>query len=226
VHLLRHPDGFVVGALTCSVALLLTSVAAADDYTRRIRPKDQAAAKAAVLHRADFGAVPITGGAAKVPHSDEKLCAYFDPKESDLVVTGEAMTVWQSAAFEVRSIVSLLARPSMVALDWKRSYVPPAFVRCMREVIQKSLGTHGKVISAKRLSYPKIGDRVSGIRLVMDVKQTSGAKIRMMLDALWVAQGRSEIVLMVTVPYAVRTAVRQTEIQLARLMASRLSLSA
>ena len=129
-------------------------------------------------------------------------------------------------AFEIRSIVSLLARPSMVMLDWKRSYVPETFVRCMRQVIQTSLAGHGKVISAKRVAYPKIGDRVAGIRLVMDVKQTSGAKIRMMLDALWVAQGRSEIVLMVTVPYAVRAEVKQTEVQLARLMASRLSLSA
>lgn len=226
MHLSTHPAGIAVGAFACTAALLLASVAAADDYTRRIRPKDQTAAKAAVLQKSDFGSLPVTGGATKVPHTDEKLCAYFDPKESDLVVTGEAMTVWRSAAFEVRSIVSLLARPSMVMLDWKRSYVPESFVRCMRQVIQTSLAGHGKVISAKRVAYPKIGDRVAGIRLVMDVKQTSGAKIRMLLDALWVAQGRSEIVLMVTVPYAVRAEVKQTEVQLARLMASRLSLSA
>src|SRR6476620_9303470 len=78
VHLPTHPAGFAVGALTCTVALLLVSVAAADDYTRRIRPKDQAAAKTAVLQKSDFGSLAVTGGATKVPHTDEKLCAFFD----------------------------------------------------------------------------------------------------------------------------------------------------
>jgi hypothetical protein len=226
VHLLKPAAGFALGTVACVVALAAASAAAADDYQRHFRPKDQAAAKAAVLHETDFGTVAVTGGPSTVPHTDEKLCSYFDPKESDLVVTGEAMTIWASPAFEVRSVVSMLATPRMVNLDWTRSYEPAAFVRCLRELIQKSLGSHGKVVSATRLSYPKIGDRAAGVRLVMDVKQASGGSVRMMLDSLWVAQGRTEIVLMVTVPYMARAAVKKTEVQLARLMASRLTLSA
>ena len=207
------------------IALFFTAVAAADDYTRKIVAGDQTAVNEAILKKADFGSLTVTGGKEKIPRSTEPLCPYFDPKEKDLVITGESMNVWRNPLFEMRSNVSMFRVPGMVALDWKRSYQPATFLRCMGERMQKSLGKRGKVVSSRRISFPTIGDRTFAMRIVMDVK-SGGAKARMMMDAVWVAQGRSEVVLLTTTRYDIREAIKPVEVRFLRLMASRLTLSA
>jgi hypothetical protein len=217
--------GVTVAALASILALAFAAVAAADDYTRKIVTGDQSAASEAILKKADFGQLTVTGGAEKIPRSSEPLCSYFNPKEKDLVITGEAMNVFRNSLFEMRSNVSMFRSPGMVALDWKRSYVPGTFLRCMGERMQKSLGKNGKVISSTRIAFPKIGDRTFAMRIVMDVV-AGGAKARMMMDAVWVAQGRSEVVLLTTTRYDLRGALKPVEVRFLRLMASRLTLSA
>ena len=207
------------------MTLVFAAAAAADDYTRKIVAGDQTAANEAILKKADFGKLAVTGGTEKIPRVSEPLCPYFNPKEKDLVITGEVMNVWRNPLFEMRSNVSMFKGAGMVALDWKRSYLPAKFVRCMGERMQQSLGKNGKVISSKRIPFPTIGDRTFAMRIVMDVV-AGGAKARMMMDAVWVAQGRSEVVLLTTTRYDVRDALKPVEIRFLRLMASRLTLSA
>ena len=212
-------------ALASVLALAFAAVAGADDYTRKIVAGDQTAVNDAILKKADFGSLTVTGGAEKIPHASEPLCPYFDPKERDLVITGEVMNVWRNPLFEMRSNVSMFRQPGMVALDWKRSYVPGTFLRCMGERMQQSLGKSGTVVSTTRIGFPKIGDRTFAMRIVMDVV-AGGAKARMMMDAVWVAQGRSEVVLLTTTRYDARQAIQSVEVRFLRLMASRLTLSA
>jgi hypothetical protein len=212
-------------AVASVLALAFTAVAAADDYTRKIVAGDQTAVNDAILKKADFGSLTVIGGTEKIPRTSEPLCPYFDPKERDLVITGEVMNVWRNPLFEMRSNVSMFKRAGMVALDWERSYLPGTFLRCMGERMQKSLGKNGKVVSSTRIDFPKIGDRTFAIRIVMDVV-SGGAKARMMMDAVWVAQGRSEVVLLTTTRYDVRQAIKPVEVRFLRLMASRLTLSA
>jgi len=215
----------LIAALVSLLALAFTAVAAADDYTRKIVAGDQSAVNDAILKKADFGTVTVAGGTEKIPRTSEPLCSYFNPKERDLVITGEVMNVWRNPLFEMRSNVSMFRRPGMVALDWKRSYLPGKFLRCMGERMQKSLGKNGKVVSSKRIDFPTIGDRTFAMRIVMDVT-SGGAKARMMMDAIWVAQGRSEVVLLTTTRYDAREAIKPVEVRFLRLMASRLTLSA
>ena len=207
------------------MTLVFAAAAAADDYTRKIVAGDQTAANDAILKKADFGKLTVTGGTEKIPRTSEPLCPYFDPKEKDLVITGEVMNVWRNPLFEMRSNVSMFKRPGMVALDWKRSYVPATFLRCMGERMQQSLGKNGKVVSSTRIAFPKIGDRTFAMRIVMDVV-AAGTKARMMMDAVWVAQGRSEVVLLTTTRYDIRNVIEPVEIRFLKLMASRLTLSA
>jgi hypothetical protein len=221
----RSRNGAGVAALASLLALVFAAVAGADDYTREIVTGDQTAVNHAILKKTDFGALTVTGGNEKIPRSTEPLCAYFDPKERDLVITGEVMNVWRSALFEMRSNVSMFKGPRMVSLDWKRSYRPATFLRCMGERMQKSLGKDGKVLSAKQIPYPKIGDRTFAMRIVMDV-ELGGGRTRMMMDAVWVAQGRSEVVLLTTTRYEMRQQIQPVEVRFLRLMASRLTLSA
>jgi hypothetical protein len=217
--------GVSVAALASILALAFAAVAAGDDYTRKIVAGDQSAANDAILKKADFGQLAVTGGTEKIPRSSEALCPYFDPKEKDLVITGEVMNVWRNSLFEMRSNVSMFKNAGMVALDWKRSYLPKTFLRCMGERLQQSLGKSGKVISSKQIAFPTIGDRTFALRVVMDVK-AGGTKARMMMDAVWVAQGRSEVVLMTTTRYDLRGVVKPVEVRFLKLMASRLTLSA
>ena len=217
--------GATVAALASVLALAFAAVAGADDYTRKIVASDQTAVNDAILKKADFGQLTVTGGTEKIPRTTEPLCPYFNPKERDLVITGEVMNVWRNSLFEMRSNVSMFQRPAMVALDWKRSYQPATFLRCMGERMQQSLGKNGKVISSKRIAFPTIGDRTFAMRIVMDVI-AGGTKARMMMDAIWVAQGRSEVVLLTTTRYDMREALKPVEVRFLRLMASRLTLSA
>jgi len=217
--------GVAVAALASVLALAFAAVAAADDYTRKIVAGDQTAVNEAILKKSDFGSLGVTGGSEKIPRTSEPLCPYFNPKEKDLVITGEVMNVWRNPLFEMRSNVSMFRRAGMVALDWKRSYLPAKFLRCMGERMQQSLGKNGKVVSSTRIPFPTIGDRTFAMRIVMDVV-AGGSKTRMMMDAVWVAQGRSEVVLLTTSRYDVRDALKSVEVRFLRLMASRVTLSA
>jgi len=221
----RPLTGVAVAALASVLALAFAAAAAADDYTRKIVAGDQTAVNDAILKKGDFGQLTVTGGAEKIPRTSGPLCPYFDPKERDLVITGEVMNVWRNPLFEMRSNVSMFRQPGMVATDWKRSYLPAKFLRCMGERMQQSLGKNGKVISSNRIPFPTIGDRTFAMRIVMDVV-AGGAKARMMMDAVWVAQGRTEVVLLTTTRYDARDALKPVEIRFLRLMASRLTLSA
>ena len=81
----------LIAALVSLLALAFTAVAAADDYTRKIVAGDQSAVNDAILKKADFGTVTVAGGTEKIPRTSEPLCSYFNPKERDLVITGEVM---------------------------------------------------------------------------------------------------------------------------------------
>src|SRR4051812_29786363 len=137
----RRAPRIVLGLLSCALGLSVTSVAAADDYKRAIDERDQTAATAAVLRKADFGALQVTGGPIKPDTSTDERCSYYNPKESDLVLTGEAESSWRGALMEFSSDVSVLRSPQMVATDWARSFTPAPFLRCMRELAQKGLGS-------------------------------------------------------------------------------------
>jgi hypothetical protein len=219
----RRAPRIVLGLLSCALGLSVTSVAAADDYKRAIEERDQTAATAAVLRKADFGALQVTGGPTKPDTSTDERCSYYNPKESDLVLTGEAESSWRGAFMEFSSDVTVLRSPQMVATDWARSFTPAPFLRCMRELAQKGLGSTGRIVSVERFAFPRIGTRTVAFRVVTDVAASSGEKVRMMVDFVIFSQGRTEALLSTTAPYAARAALHPVEIALTRKIAARLA---
>ena len=120
------------------IGLVFTSTAGAavvDAPTVRITPADQARARAALLRRSDFGAGWL-GGPIKTSPLSPPNCPGFDPKESDLVVTGHADARYTTPGFELDQDVQVMKNAADVQTDFARS-VSPKLARCLAYQLAK-----------------------------------------------------------------------------------------
>lgn len=181
------------------VVLAAASAALADEPTVRISHADQMRAEAALLRQRDFG-VGWTGG----PRTPSKLtapdCPGFDPKESDLVVTGhaEARFTYARGLFTLAQDTQVLASRRAVAADFART-IGPKLAGCLAHQLKAS--GKGKVVSAlvRRLPFPRVGDVSAAYRAVLVVRSHAGL-IRIVSDHVFFGQGRIEHSLNVVAP--------------------------
>jgi hypothetical protein len=204
------------------VALGFAAAAGADKEKLHLTTADQAKARTVVLHLADLGgsASGWSGGLTKPPPDTPLNCAGFDPKESDLVVTGEAASDFSHTGLEFDNDVELLQTKHMVQLDWQRSVDRPSLLPCLRHALSSSLPANERFLSMKRLILPKVGDESAGFRGLIQV-QTGGKKVKVLIDFLLLGVGRSEITLITTAPYAAASAVSGAEQHLEQVLAGR-----
>jgi hypothetical protein len=183
---------------------------------------DQAAARAAVLVRADLGTLGTwTGGHVKPSLSPSPSCPGYSPDAGDLVLTGDSATKWESSeGLQFASEAQVLRTAAMVARDWRRTVLPSGVLACLRSQTVKALGVHGSVVSVRRLAVPRIAAYAAGFRIVFNVPTKSGTA-RMMVDSLLVGRSRTEISLTTTSPYAAAGPVFAAELRLARILAGR-----
>lgn len=213
--------GSLASGLVAMIALLLAGVAAADKEKVQLTPAGQAAARAAVLTRADLGAVSgWTGGAQKPDLTSTPPCASFRPKQSDLVLIGAAKTVWQHTGLRFESVAQVLQTAAMVRLDWQRTVLAPQMLPCLRSGLAKQLGSGAKLVSFGPVGVPKIATYTRRYRALVDVT-TATATVRVMVDVLVVGRGRTEITLITTAPSVAAAVVEAAELRLARTLASR-----
>jgi hypothetical protein len=209
----------VVSALVAAVlcALAAASVAAADNEQIKLTPTGQAAARKAVLARADLGnATGWTGGATKPILNSSIQCSSYDPKQSDLVVIGAAHAVWKNTGIELDSQADVLQTPQMVALDWQRSVLAPQLMTCLRQSFPKGLPAAAKVVSFVRAPFPQLVPDVRKYRLVVSVKG-----IQVMVDILVLVNGRTEITLSTTAPVSAESVMGAAEVRLAQALVAR-----
>ena len=218
----------VRASLAALCALLFAGVAAAstvDDGKQQIRlnAADNAAARDVVLRKSDFGGVPGWSGGAKKPDlsSSGPKCANFDPKHSDLVLTGVAETEFHNSGVYIDSEAQVLQTPAMVKLDWGRSVLAPGLLPCLRSYLAKSVGAAATVHAIKRLTFPRLARYTAAFRLPLDLT-TSGTTVRMMVDLLLVGKGRTEVTLTTIAPWDARAAVKLAEVRLGRVLVSRI----
>src|SRR5262245_27462157 len=209
-------------------ALVFATVAAAavDDYGKqqiRLNATDNAAASSIVLRKSDLGGAPGWSGGAKKPDlsSAGPKCANFNPKYSDLVLTGVAETEFHNSGVYIDSEAQVLQTPRMVKLDWNRSVLAPGLLPCLQTYLAKSVGTSATVHAIKRLRFPRLAQYTAAFRLPLDVP-ASGTTVRMMVDLLLVGQGRTEVTLTTIAPWAARGSIKPAEVRLGRLLASRI----
>jgi hypothetical protein len=212
----------IVG-VAAGVAASVAVASIADKEQIHLTNAGQAAARAAVLTKADLGTAPgWTGGAKKPDLSSTPPCPGFRPKQSDLVVNGAAETVFKQPAIQFDSEAQVLQTAHMVKLDWQRTVIAPQILPCLRIAVAKSAGTSAHVTSIRRTAFPRVATFTSAIRILLDVK-TSGSTtpVAVFVDVVLVGRGRTEITLTTTAPLLASTAVRAAEIRLARILAAR-----
>ena len=204
-------------AAAAVAALALAGAALADQWQIHRTAAGNAAAKRAVVVRADLGTASGWKGGFKTPDlSSTPPCGTFHPKQSDLVVIGAAASVWQHQGLELDSQADVLQTPAMVRTDWKRSVVDPRATACLRVSLAKELGTGAKLVSFGTLAFPKVA---AFARLFRGVVSVSGTKIS--VDVLALGKGRTEMELTTVAPLAADAVVRIAERRLAEKLVAR-----
>jgi hypothetical protein len=198
-------------------ALALASTALADQWQVHRTAAGNAAARAAVVTRADLGTATGWTGGAKAPDlNSTPPCGTFHPKQSDLVVIGAAASVWQHQGLELQSQANVLQTAAMVHTDWTRSIVDPRATPCLRTSLLKQLGAGAKLVSFGVLAFPKEGSLTRAYRAVVT---TSGVKV--LVDVLAFAKGRTEMELMTVAPLAAASVIRIAERRLVEKLVAR-----
>jgi hypothetical protein len=210
----------VLGAFLASAAVAAAGSDPGQEQVHRVAA-DQAAARAAVLRPADLGS-GWTGGAKKPSLSSKPPCTNWQPKQSDLVLTGAAESDFKHPGLEIDSGAQVLRTAEMVHLDWQRTAVAPELVPCLRSYLQTQSTSDAKVVSVHRLAFPRVApaDYTAAYRVEIHV-QASGTTVPVYSDVILVGRGRTEIDLTVTAPAGAASAVGAAERKLAGLLAQR-----
>ncbi len=213
-----------LAAVFAAVALGVSSgaMASASDKARvSFTAADLAAARAAVLHRADLGtAGGWTGGARKPDLSATMSCPGYAPKQSDLVVTGAAEAAYHHAGLELQSEAQVMKTRTMVALDWRRTVTSPKAFSCIRMMLAKSLPAGQRLVSFRRQPFAKLTRYTAAYRALVDVA-AAGQHVLVVADIVLVGQSRTELTLSVEAPAAARSSLPAAEVRLAKALLGR-----
>ena len=180
------------------LALVGAASAAADNPTVRITRADQAKADAALLRLGDFG-VGWTGGQRKPSKLTAPKCPGFNPKESDLTVTGhaEARFSYAHGSVVLDQDNQVLESTDAVAKDFARVIRPE-----LPDGLAYQLKSSNKsVVSAtvRTLAFPRLGDTTAAYRATI-VLRVGGRKITFIRDYIFIGIGRLEFSLAVDGP--------------------------
>jgi len=182
------------------LALAFAAAAAADDPTVRITRADQLKAEAALLKLRDFG-VGWTGGKRTPSKLTAPKCPGFDPKESDLTVTGhaEARFTYARGSVVFDQDNQVLESEKAVRTDFAR-VIQPKLKDCLAYELKQS--GKGQIISVvvRELPFPRLGTESAAYRGTMVLRAGGGRKVTFVSDFIFIGQGRYEYSLNVVAP--------------------------
>ena len=210
-----------IRTVACAAALGLVFVQAAlavDKQPIKFNASDQVAAKALTLKAADLGA-GWKGGAKKPVLNPDNPCPM---KRSDLVLTGAAKSEFKTQGAVVTSESNVLQTPAMVTADWRRSVGSAAFIACTRSEYMKTSEANVKMVSFKKMPFPKLTPNTARYRIVADYGAAPDT-VRILVDMIFIGRSRSEISLVLTTQYADRAAADVVGRRLAQLLVSRIT---
>jgi hypothetical protein len=187
----------------------------------KLNVRDQAAARATALRRSDLGSSGgWTGGRVKPDLSPPPTCVNYHPKQSDLVLTGVAASSFRKGPVAFQNEVQVLQTRGMVRLDWQREVLAPGTIPCQRRTLARSLGSSAKVVSFKRVAFPRMATYTTEFRALVDVS-VLGRRAHLAVDALLLARSRTEISFTIVAPAAELVSLSAAERRLARRVAGR-----
>jgi len=202
------------------LALVFAAAAAADDPTVRIRPADQLKAEAALLKLKDFG-VGWAGGKRTPSKLTAPKCPGFDPKESDLTVTGhaEARFTYARGSVVFDQDTQVLESEKAVATDFAR-VIQPKLKDCLAYELKKS--GQGQIVSVvvRELKFPKLGTQSAAYRGTMVVRAGT-RRVTFVSDFVFIGQGRFEYSLNVVAPAALGNELASFEQSIAQKLVQR-----
>ena len=207
-----------------ALSLLLAQVALAEAPVSRFTAADQAAAKAVVLKARDVAA-GMKGGVEKNAEAPSATgCpGLWEPRQSDLVITGVARSEFTGNGVRFSSTVQIYKTERMARLDWERTVVHPGVLPCLRKMIAADEDPAFTVVSVKRTQFPRIGRAAVRIRMIADVRATPGSKPqRLLVDSIAFGRGRTGISLTIWAPYRDRVPAHAAEVRLAKLLTGRI----
>jgi hypothetical protein len=208
--------GIVIALVTTT-----TATAAVDSFTVRTTPEGIAAALSVAPAKSDLGKpASWTGGFVTVKPATDAYCANYRPRYSDLVVTGLVTTQFIGHGVYVRSQSKTLQTKEMVRLHWQRTVRSPNWLACSAATYKRTDTAKSHFVSLRRLAIPQFAPYSSAFRVISDVTTTTG-KVRVALDTLEIARGRTEITLTASAPLALAPGLLPSEILLAKVLISR-----
>jgi hypothetical protein len=179
-----------------------------------------AQAKTEVLRRADLG--KSWSGRFKKPSLPATEQCSYRPKQSDLTVVGAAESVWNKPlGSAIQSGAQVLRTPAMVRRDWRRTVTAPQVLPCLRQAFKKALGSRGKVLSARRVAFPRVAPYTRAFRMRATVDSGAGA-VPIELDLVALGAGRNELNLNLSAIGPERASLRANALRLARIVAHRM----
>jgi hypothetical protein len=189
-----------ISVASALLALACTGAALADNPTVRINAADQAKAVTSLVRIKDFG-VGWTGG----PKTPSKLtapsCPGFNPKESDLVVTGhaEARFSYTRGGVIFDQDTQVLESAAAVKTDFAR-VVQPKLADCLAYQLKSSGKGNVLSVSVRKLGLPPIGDVSAAYRASVTIKTSTGKSAKIVSDFVFFGKGRFEYSLNVVAP--------------------------
>jgi hypothetical protein len=205
-----------------AVALVAAGVALAGNPSKERIARTAAGnaqAKAEVVRKADLG-TGWKGGYRKPDLSSSMPCTTYHPKQSDLVLVGAAESRFSRPALEVDSEAQVLRAAAMVRRDWQRTILDPRVMPCLRQGFTKALGSNAKLVSFRKVAFPRVAPLTRAFRMVATVTTQFGS-VPLEIDFVAMGSGRSELTLTLSGPAVAQSTLHTTEVRLARLLARR-----
>src|SRR2546422_2051308 len=134
----------------------------------KLNAADMAAARRSVIELGHFDGAPGWKGGPKKPNlsSPTPSCPKYNyhPKQSDLVVTGAAESVFRGQGVYFDSAAEVLQDQVMVSNDFVRSVWAPGSLRCLGHYFAKGLRPGQRLLSFRRIRFPRVAQFVAEFR--------------------------------------------------------------
>jgi len=213
----------LAAAAAATAALCLAATALADPLDPKVKivPRDQAAARAALLTRADLGPA-WKGGTTANPSLKAPVCPSLRPDYSKLTITGHGESRFDNGngGFQVVSDVEVW-RTAAQAEKHMSALLQPKLPRCIRYAIAKSLGTSNvTLLPVERQKIAKLADTTVHYRAPIGVK-SGNQTFTVLSDFVFLRKGRTEIYLNVVAPSTDEGQVTSFVTRVARQLAKR-----
>jgi hypothetical protein len=208
------PHRFAATGVTLAAAVTAAATALAGTADRpqiKFNATDQAAAKAAVIRRADLRPPCCWTGGPHKPDLTPPTCTNYRPKQSDLVVTGAAAADWEASSDYLvdGSEAEVLESARMVRLDWQRELDALGYASCIHRLILKRFPQAGPL---KRIAFPRLTPHTAAFQI--EVKPGEA-----WAEFVAIGEGRTEISLTVLRPS--REGLSAEALRLARILVRR-----